>query len=116
MKRSNRGYSLVELLITVAATAILFAAIAVPSLNVLRGSKLSGCRNNIAVIEAAKTSWSSDHPAALYHIQQGGGTQPTLTEIEEYFPEKVIPTCPDRGTYSGVLLIGTDVTCSANGH
>lgn len=117
--RGRGGYSLIELMITVAATAILFAAIAVPALNVLRDSKLSGCNNNKEVIEAAKTSWCADNPAK-YQLIKEGSTDPSLTptidEILSYLPGQALPICPSHGTYSNITTIGTRPTCDATGH
>ena len=116
--RCASGYSLIEILITVAATAILFAALVIPALNILRDTKLSGCRNNIEVIKAAKTSWCADHPADYQTIKEGTATSAVVAQeaIYIYFPMNDLPKCPDHGVYSNWNVIGADPTCSASGH
>jgi prepilin-type N-terminal cleavage/methylation domain-containing protein len=84
MKRNNRGFTLVELMIVVVIIGVL-VAIAVPVYNsTQKKAKETACEANIRTIEGA---------AAQYHA--ANGKWPSMEELdEEYLKEE--PKCPFR--------------------
>jgi prepilin-type N-terminal cleavage/methylation domain-containing protein len=114
---SSAGFSFIEMVITVTITGIIFAAIAIPSLNVLSGTKSQGCLNNIQAIESAKANWCAEHPAAFVTIQGGGSGTLTLTDLFPTVSANPSVTnvllCPVCGSnsYQNWNVIGVKTTC-----
>jgi len=109
------GYSLMEMLVTVAVTAILVAAIAVPAMKTLDSSRTSGCQNIKDMISTAKTSWCSDNPAKYQLIKQGSLSATVAdSEILAYIPGGKWPACPSKGHYSNRTVVGASVTCDVH--
>lgn len=108
---SRKGFTLVEIIITVAVIAILLA-IALPNYIKTRAtSKKTICINNLKQIDAAIDRWAMEN-----NIPEG--TMPG-DEIDNYLKNGVQPTCPAGGTYT-LYAVGSkpQITCSleADGH
>jgi type IV pilus assembly protein PilE len=74
MFRSNKGFTLIELMIVVAAIAIL-AAIALPSFNEqVRKSRRAQAMSDLGGVQLGLERWRADNPS--YAISSGSGTHP----------------------------------------
>jgi type II secretion system protein G len=104
IKRNNKGFTLVELMVVLLILGIL-VAIAVPIYNTSQDkAKETACDANIRTLEGA---------AALYHAETGNwpkedGEEDLSLLENEYIKE--VPECPSGGTYD-ITENGT-VTCS----
>ena len=110
MKKSLKGFTLVEIMIVVAIIGIIIA-IAVPAfLRARENSRGRACQENLAKIDGSKEQYALE-------FKLGNGAAVTLAQLVDpgsgagtgYL--KKLPTCPSSGTY-GVGLIGVDPTCS----
>lgn len=91
MRKFNKGFTLVEIMIVVAIIAIL-AAIAIPNFIAYRNeSQGNACVGNMATIKTAAETWLTKHP---------GTTAPTESDLVNQDGTgllKTMPKCPKSG-------------------
>lgn len=107
--QSNRGFTLVEIMIVVAIIGVL-AAIAIPNLvKARKDAQRAACIQNLHTIEGAKEVWALDN-------RKGGNDGPQPTEL--YGADKPIksePKCPSGGTYT-IGSMDSKPTCTYSDH
>ena len=112
---SDKGYTLVEIMIVVAIIAI-FLSISVP--NYLKAGKTSArnvCINNLKKIDGAIDQWAMDDS-----IQAGIVPSPSQENDIYNYVDGGKPECPSKGEYT-IHAVGSkpQVTCSkaeSDGH
>jgi prepilin-type N-terminal cleavage/methylation domain-containing protein len=112
IKQSQRGFTLVEIMIVVAIIGLL-AAIAIPNFVKARTSaQKNACIANLRQLEGAKESW-----ALVNKKPEGASTSGSETAIDAFLRGGQAPSCPGGGTYT-YGSVGTTPSCSlsASGH
>ena len=103
------GWTLVEIMITVALVGLL-AAIAIPNFIHARStSDEKACLNNLRQIDAGAQQWATENN------KQSSDTY-TLTDIQVYLQRSIIPQCPAGGQYGPSFTVGAAPTCTVTGH
>lgn len=108
LNHRRAGFTLVEVVVTVAIVASLLSFAVYNYLESVRRQKGRTCGMNLQLIEDAKAKWKIDFP---------GVPLPTATDpngISRYFVAGKIPSCPSGGVYRSVDSLGTPCTCSLN--
>ena len=105
LKKNNKGYTILEIMIVVAVIALL-AAIAVPDfLKSKQKTRQTICINNLRIISSAK-----EQAAAEHGYEEGD----TLTEPDliPYIKGNQMPSCPSKGGTYSINAVGENPTCS----
>ncbi len=103
----NKGFTLVEILITMAIIALI-ASIAIPNyLRVQAMAKTNACIHNLKTMDEAKDMW------ALMEGKNSSDTPTWDNLITEYI--KKTPACPSGGTYT-INPVDTYPDCTEANH
>jgi prepilin-type N-terminal cleavage/methylation domain-containing protein len=106
MKRRNKAFTLVEIMIVILIMGILLA-MALPQMVTARAnSQKRACQNNQRMYDAAKTQWAMDNNIPA-------GTPVAFGDIGPYI--RRIAACPSGGVYD-LTTTSTPTTCSLPQH
>ena len=92
--KTEKGFTLVEIMIVVAITGILLAIAAPVFLRARERTRMRACQVNLAQMDAAKSQW-------LLETKKPGTSEPMWDELiglNGYI--RLTPQCPSLGTYS----------------
>lgn len=103
---SSRGFTLVEIMITIAIIGIIVASAIPAFLQARKRSYINTCQNNLVQIENAKERWAMENFAQTGQI-------PPDEDINSYL--RGAPRCPGGGTYTynGISILPE---CDREGH
>ena len=107
--RSEHGFTLVELIVTLVIVGILAAAALTRYLDLSSAAKSGACRTNQLSMESAQAMHFS-----TTSLEGEGSYATQFSELADFIKGGAIPQCPGGGTYS--LLSTGRVTCSIAKH
>jgi prepilin-type N-terminal cleavage/methylation domain-containing protein len=104
-----RGFTLVELMVTIAIIGLILAMALPNYLKSRAQARKQICIENLSQIESAKQVWGVQHGK-----KDGDAVSPSdLIGPDSYI--KVLPVCPGGGSYD-FTTIGNNATCNQEGH
>jgi prepilin-type N-terminal cleavage/methylation domain-containing protein len=104
MKRNNKGFTLVELMVVLLIIGILIA-IAIPIYNSTQAkAKEKACQANLRTIDGAITQYAASEDVEINSVN--------IENINTTYL-KTWPTCPSGGNYT---INNGKAECSINGH
>jgi Tfp pilus assembly protein PilE len=87
-ENSRRAFSYIEMIVMTAIIGVVVGGMAVPAYrSSLERARGHSCHSNLAAIEAAKDKFFFENPDR---------EDVTVTELQRYFPNGKIPTCPSN--------------------
>ena len=104
--RSERGFTLIEVMIVVVIIGILLGIATPVFLRAREGSRAKACQHNLLQIVGAKERWAMDN-------HRGADDEPTHALLSPYYI-RAVPICPSGGTYTPRRLRDTPI-CTVGG-
>lgn len=103
---SRRGFTLVEIMITVLIIGIILAIATPAFIGARERSRTRACSSHLRQIKFAKEAWAMDNKKTVSSVAEWSDLVPT------YIKEQ--PECPGSGDYT-IAAVNLDPTCSVGG-
>ncbi len=107
--REERGFTLIDLIITIVILGILAASAATRFVDLSHSAEITACKSNQMSMEAAQKIFF----ISTLQVNNGRYAE-DLNELAPYLRSETIPQCPDNGTYR--ILAGGCIECSNPDH
>ena len=98
MHRRSHGFSLVELLVTLAVVGMLYMALLGPGSAGVQAKKRALCLEHLSQMHALLTLYAAEHDGAFPAVPGATGSEAPLSElVPRYTTDTTIFTCPASG-------------------
>ena len=103
---TRRGFTLVEIMVTLAIIGFIIALAAPGFMRAREASRATACQENLVKILGAVDSW------ALEHDKRDGDTVAWESLVGKTLYLKKTPVCRAGGSYGGTFKVGTSPSCT----
>ena len=107
--KNERGFTLVDLVVTIVILGILATAMATRFFDLSHSAEVAACKSNQMTLEFAQRLYY------IHTVQTSiGEYASSLDDLKPYLKGESLPECPSNGQYT--ILPGGEITCTIGEH